>query len=259
MVERSDFKMNKRGITLLALVITIVIMLLLAAVVIGMTVNENGIVKKAEKANHDQAVAEMYEKLNENLSYMGIKGRITNDKEINAEKVYQSKAFKDLYEIRGQHIYDKLRKKELVKKQDFEKYVNDKLSSDNNNEEFNLTEKPSVIAVTNEDTAIKGTGKIGSDIIVKIGTNTYTGKVGTNGEFSISIPKQTSGTTITIVQKEEGKKESEEISLEVYKTRLEKIEIDKVVNTDTKVTGKAKPGADVKLVISRKRIYRKSK
>ena len=84
-------------------------------------------------------------------------------------------------------------------------------------------------------------------------------KIGTNGEFNISIPKQTSGTTITIVQKEEGKKESEEISLEVYKTRLEKIEIEKVVNTDTKVTGKAKPGADVKLVISRKRIYRKSK
>ena len=259
MVERSDFKMNKRGITLLALVITIVIMLLLAAVVIGMTVNENGIVKKAEKANHDQAVAEMYEKLNENLSYMGIKGRITNDKEINAEKVYQSKAFKDLYEIRGEYIYDKLRKKELVKKQDFEKYLEDKLASDNVNSEINVTEKPTLIAVTNEDTAIRGTGKIGSDIIVKIGTNTYTGKVGTNGEFSITIPKQTSGTTITIVQKEEGKKESEEISLEVYKTRLEKIEIDKVVNTDTKVTGKAKPGADVKLVISRKRIYRKSK
>ena len=226
-------------------------MLLLAAVVIGMTINENGLVKKVEKANYNQAVAEMYEKTDENISYMGIKGRINNDKEINTEKVYQSKAFKDLYEIRGEYIYDKARRINLVKKEDFEKYVNDKLSSDNNNEEFNLTEKPSVIAVTNEDTAIRGTGKIG--------TNTYTGKVGTNGEFSISIPKQTSGTTITIVQKEEGKKESEEISLEVYKTRLEKIEIDKVVNTDTKVTGKAKPGADVKLVISRKRIYRKSK
>ena len=49
MVERSDFKMNKRGITLLALVITIVIMLLLAAVVIGMTINENGLVKKVGK------------------------------------------------------------------------------------------------------------------------------------------------------------------------------------------------------------------
>ena len=250
---------NKKGITLLALVITIVIMLLLAAVVIGMTINENGLVKKVEKANYNQAVAEMYEKLDENLSYMGIKGRITNDKEINAEKIYASKAFKDLYEIRGQYIYDKLRKKELVKKEDFERYIQSKVSSDNVNSEINVTERPTVIAVTNEDTAIRGTGKIGSDIIVKIGTNTYTGKVGTNGEFSIPIPKQTSGTTITIVQKEDGKKESEEISLEVYKTRLEKIEIDKVVNTDTKVTGKARPGADVKIVISRKRIYRKSK
>ena len=45
----------------------------------------------------------------------------------------------------------------------------------------------------------------------------------------------------------------------MYKTRLEKIEIEKIVNTDTKVTGKAKPNADVKLVIARKRIYRKSK
>ena len=45
---------NKKGITLLALVITIVIMLLLAAVVIGMTINENGLVKKVEKANYNQ-------------------------------------------------------------------------------------------------------------------------------------------------------------------------------------------------------------
>ena len=242
---------NKKGITLLALVITIVIMLLLAAVVIGMTINENGLVKKVEKANYNQAVAEMYEKTDENISYMGIKGRINNDKEINTEKIYQSKAFKDLYEIRGEYIYDKSRKMDLVKKEMDETILNQ--------EEFNLTEKPTVIAVTNEDTAIRGTGKIGRDIIVKIGTNTYTGKVGTNGEFNIPIPKQTSGTIIKILQKEEGKKESEEISLEVYKTRLEKIEIDKVVNTDTKVTGKAKPGADVKLVIARKRIYRKSK
>ena len=78
---------NKKGITLLALVITIVIMLLLAAVVIGMTINENGLVKKVEKANYNQAVAEMYEKTDENISYMGIKGRINNDKEINTEKI----------------------------------------------------------------------------------------------------------------------------------------------------------------------------
>lgn len=71
-----------------------------------------------------------------------------------------------------------------------------------------------------------------------------------NGDFSITIPKQPSGTIIKVSQKEEGKNESEKIPVEVYKTRLGKITIDNVVNTDTKITGKAKPKADVKLVIN---------
>ena len=250
--------MKKRnGITLMALAITIIIMLILAGIVLGTFMSQGGgILGKTKESNFTNAVSEMYERADSELSYLKISNRIRLTGGVTSERLYASKGFKDYYEIRGEYIYDKSRKMDLVKKQDFEIYVENKLNSEGTD---NVTEKPSVIAVTNEDTAIRGTGKIGSDIIVKIGTNTYTGKVGSNGEFSIPIPKQTSGTTITIVQKEEGKKESEEISLEVYKTRLEKIEIDKVVNTDTKVTGKAKPGADVKLVISRKRIYRKSK
>ena len=40
---------EKRGITLLALVITIIILLLLAAVAIQMAIGENGLIQKAEK------------------------------------------------------------------------------------------------------------------------------------------------------------------------------------------------------------------
>ena len=241
---------DKKGITIISLVITIIIMLLLATIVVNITINENGIIKKAEKANYNQAVSEMYERLNENITYMEMKGRINNDKEINLNKIYSSKKFNDIYEIKGEHIYDRIRKIELVKKQEFEKYVEDKLGAEINNPEFNITDTPSITTITDEDNIVRGKGKKNSDITIYIGTNTYTGKVDNNGDFSITIPKQPSGTIIKVSQKEEGKNESEKIPVEVYKTRLGKITIDNVVNTDTKITGKAKPKADVKLVIN---------
>ena len=241
---------DKKGITIISLVITIIIMLLLATIVVNITINENGIIKKAEKANYNQAVSEMYERLNENITYMEMKGRINNDKEINLNKIYSSKKFNDIYEIKGEHIYDRIRKIELVKKQEFEKYVEDKLGAEINNPELNITDTPSITTIKDEDNVLRGKGKKNSDIIIYIGGNTYTGKVDNNGDFSITIPKQPSGTIIKVSQKEEGKNESEKIPVEVYKTRLGNITIDNVVNTDTKITGKAKPKADVKLVIN---------
>ena len=136
----------------------------------------------------------------------------------------------------------------LVKKSDFDEYIKNKIKKEDAGDiESSI---PSVNPVSIEDVKITGTGKKGSDIIVSIGGNTYTGKVDNNGDFSITIPKQPSGTIIKVSQKEEGKNESEKIPVEVYKTRLGKITIDNVVNTDSKITGKAKPKADVKLVIN---------
>ena len=54
---------KKRGVTLLALVITIVIMLLLAAIVIQMALGENGLVIKANKAKKESQQAETKERL----------------------------------------------------------------------------------------------------------------------------------------------------------------------------------------------------
>ena len=136
----------------------------------------------------------------------------------------------------------------LVKKSDFDEYIKNKIKKEDAGDiESSI---PSVNPVSIEDVKITGTGKKGSDIIVSIGGNTYTGKVDNNGDFSITIPKQPGGTIIKVSQKEEGKNESEKIPVEVYKTRLGKITIDNVVNTDSKITGKAKPKADVKLVIN---------
>ena len=54
---------NKNGITLIALVITIIVLLILAGVVLNLTLGENGILKKAEQAGEQYKISEILEKL----------------------------------------------------------------------------------------------------------------------------------------------------------------------------------------------------
>lgn len=54
---------KNRGITLIALVITIVITVILAGVAINLTVGENGVITKAQRAKEQQKIAEIQEKL----------------------------------------------------------------------------------------------------------------------------------------------------------------------------------------------------
>lgn len=90
-----------------------------------------------------------------------------------------------------------------------------------------------------------------------IAGNNYTGTVNMQGEFSINIPKQISGTIIKVTQKEENKLQSAEIKIEVRKTRLNKLTINSVNSNDTYITGKAEKYAQIKLVISGREFTRK--
>ncbi len=54
---------NKNGITLIALVITIIVLLILAGVSIAMLTGDNGIIKRAENAAETSKIEEMREKL----------------------------------------------------------------------------------------------------------------------------------------------------------------------------------------------------
>lgn len=55
---------NNKGITLIALVITIIVLLILAGVSIAMLTGDNGILTQANKAKDDTAKAEVAEKVN---------------------------------------------------------------------------------------------------------------------------------------------------------------------------------------------------
>ena len=99
-------KKNK-GITLIALVITIVIMLLLAAVAIQMAMGENGLIAKSVQAQKQQAKSELYE--NVKLSYTNLKVKaLENGQPIpEADLALATTEFRDKYDIVGDDITDK--------------------------------------------------------------------------------------------------------------------------------------------------------
>ena len=99
--------LGKKGITLLALVITIIIMLLLAGVVMQMALGENGLFVKATQSKQEQAKSELYETAK--LEYLSLKTKAIEqgqqDPPVNA--VLASNDFLTKYSVDGSNIKDK--------------------------------------------------------------------------------------------------------------------------------------------------------
>ena len=73
---------NQKGITLIALVITIIVLLILAGVSIAMLTGDNGILTRANDAKEDTAIAEVVERINMELNAVyadALAGRTTFD------------------------------------------------------------------------------------------------------------------------------------------------------------------------------------
>ena len=98
---------KKNAITLLALVITIVIMLLLAGVAIQMTMRENGLIAKSGQAQKEQAKSELYETAK--LSYANLRAKATENGQPSpqAELVLSTTEFTNKYNVVGDNITDK--------------------------------------------------------------------------------------------------------------------------------------------------------
>jgi len=98
---------NKNAITLIALVITIVIMLLLAGVAIQMTMGENGLIAKSAQAQKEQAKSELYETAK--LSYANLRAKATENGQPSpqAELVLSTTEFTNKYNVVGDNITDK--------------------------------------------------------------------------------------------------------------------------------------------------------
>ena len=97
---------NKNAITLIALVITIVIMLLLAGVAIQMTMGENGLIAKSKEAQKAQAKAELYDTAK--LSYTNLKAKALENGQPSpqAELALSTTEFTSKYNVVGDDITD---------------------------------------------------------------------------------------------------------------------------------------------------------
>ena len=113
---------KSKGITLIALVITIIILLILAGATMQMTFGENGLLNKVETAKTEQAKAELLETVKE--TYLAVRLNELKKSEglpiAIVEKVLGETNFKNKYEIQGDNITDKQgniieRKENIVK------------------------------------------------------------------------------------------------------------------------------------------------
>ena len=91
--EQKDLKSNERGITLIALVVTIIVLLILAGVSISMLTGNNGILTQAQRAKEEteKAAQEEQEMLNSYEDYMkGTSGGQRDEKKkVNTPRLVQ--------------------------------------------------------------------------------------------------------------------------------------------------------------------------
>lgn len=108
---------------------------------------------------------------------------------------------------------------------------------------------PKVNAITDKHTVITGTGEPNTTILIKKGNTLFnSGKVGSNGRFSISIPKIKGGTSLQISNKDLEGNESRSVSIKVKDTTPPaNPTVNKVTHSNVYISGKTEPS--VKVVI----------
>ena len=112
-------KNKERGITLIALIITIIILLILAGTTINTIFGENGIIKMAQKAKNEteRASEETEEQLNELIQQLG--NSENNQKEIDIE-ITKKKVTSNSIEI---NVMVTSKQLELVEKLTYKYYI----------------------------------------------------------------------------------------------------------------------------------------
>ena len=107
--------------------------------------------------------------------------------------------------------------------------------------------KPMVNPVA--DNATQVTGKTEADATVYVNADSKqigTGKANSNGDFTVTIPKQKAGTVLTVYAEDAAGNRSEEVKVTVAdKTPPAKPSVDMVADNSTTVKGKAEAGATV--------------
>lgn len=115
---------------------------------------------------------------------------------------------------------------------------------------------PIVNEVNSETTQITGKSDNGARIVVKLEDNsTYTSNANSQGNFSVTIPKQDMNKKIRITQKPSNKLESEVVEIQVKGIKALKPTILDVYEGQTKIKGNAERYANVKIILGNNQEY----
>ena len=115
---------------------------------------------------------------------------------------------------------------------------------------------PIVNEVNSETTQITGKAENNARIVVKLEDNlTYTSNANSEGNFSVTIPKQDMNKKIRITQKPSNKLESEVVEIQVKGIKALKPTILDVYEGQIKIKGNAERYANVKIILGNNQEY----
>lgn len=119
-INQSERNKPKKGITLIALVITIVVLLLLAAIVIHFSLGDNGIILKTKEANTKNTYSELIDNSKAEVTALALDKTIDDSLNFDIKEIYKRPFFVNNYEIVNDNIVKKDTTTPIISKTDYE-------------------------------------------------------------------------------------------------------------------------------------------
>lgn len=223
----------REGITLIALVVTIIILLILASVAIKLAFGEQGLIKKSKDGEKLNTYAELIERSKAEIASISIGKVIDGDTSFSFSEVYSLPFFVNNYDIVGNDIVKKGKTEPIISKTDYEELLKPSNVSGAGSTPSTPTtpvlpppptvpvsSAPQMYVISNKERFVAGKGVAGSNITVTMPDGTdKTTTVNTSGEWSIFTGYLAIGDVVKVKQQENGKDYSAEVVQTVAQAR----------------------------------------
>lgn len=226
----------REGITLIALVITIIILLILASVAIQLAFGEQGLIKKSKDGEKLNTYAELIERSKAEIASISIGKVIDGDTSFSFSEVYSLPFFVNNYDIVGNDIVKKGKTEPIISKIDYEELLKPSNVSGAGSTPSTpstpttpvlpptptvpVSSAPQMYVISNKERFVAGKGIVGSNITVTMPDGTdKTTTVNTSGEWSVFTGYLAIGDVVKVKQQENGKDYSAEVIQTVAQAR----------------------------------------
>lgn len=223
----------REGITLIALVVTIIILLILASVAIQLAFGEQGLIKKSKDGEKLNTYAELIERSKAEIASISIGKVIDGDTSFSFSEVYSLPFFVNNYDIVGNDIVKKGKTEPIISKTDYEELLKPSNVSGAGSTPSTPTtpvlpptptvpvsSAPQMYMISNKERFVAGKGIAGSNITVTMPDGTdKTTTVNISGEWSVFTGYLAIGDVVKVKQQENGKDYSAEVIQTVAQAR----------------------------------------